>query len=94
MSHEEFRETSLGLQKPAFNNLTKEQRKRYHEESLNNINLEAKLPVSVDWREAGVVSPVKDQGRCGSCWAFSAVSSLESHAAISAGKGQLKTLST
>jgi cathepsin L len=43
------------------------------------------LPTSVDWREAGVMSPVKDQGHCGSCWAFSATETLESHVAISTG---------
>jgi len=50
------------------------------------------LPKNVDWRDEGVVTPVKDQGHCGSCWAFSSVATIESHAAISS--GSLKTLST
>jgi len=40
------------------------------------------LPVSVDWRQKKIVTPVKDQSRCGACWAFSAVAALESLNAI------------
>jgi len=43
-------------------------------------------PDSMDWREKGAVSPVKNQGGCGSCWAFSATESVESHLQIASGK--------
>eukprot|EP01035_Chromulina_nebulosa_P021230 gene21230-27505_t len=43
------------------------------------------LPTSADWRESGIVSVVKDQGYCGSCWAFAATAVLESHVAKETG---------
>ncbi|XP_063674990.1 uncharacterized protein LOC134811826 [Bolinopsis microptera] len=51
----------------------------------------ADLPQSVNWYENGNVTETKAQGSCGSCWAFAAVASLESHYAIKT--GTLKTLS-
>jgi C1A family cysteine protease len=44
------------------------------------------LPSSVDWRNKGVVNPVRDQGQCGSCWAFATTANAESVWAISTGK--------
>ncbi|KAF6209692.1 hypothetical protein GE061_015441 [Apolygus lucorum] len=42
-----------------------------------------RYPKMVDWRNVGVVTPVENQGKCGSCWAFAAAGAVESAIAIS-----------
>jgi len=62
------------------------------------IPLDSKLlslrapPSEVDWRSQGVISAVKDQGMCGSCWTFGSTETLESYWAM-ATNGRLMDLS-
>jgi C1A family cysteine protease len=49
------------------------------------VDTSVSIPTSIDWRTEGAVNPIKDQGQCGSCWAFSAVGAMESRNKIKTG---------
>ncbi|XP_063296195.1 cathepsin S-like [Pelobates fuscus] len=80
MTKEEVMTTLTGLVVPPGS-----ERVRYSSNKWNST-IKANLPDSMDWREKGCVSNVKNQGSCGSCWAFSAVGALEGQLQLKTGK--------
>ncbi|KAL0116597.1 hypothetical protein PUN28_009912 [Cardiocondyla obscurior] len=83
LSPEEFRTRYLGLRP----DLQSENEIPLRKAEIPNVD----LPPSFDWRKKGVVTPVKNQGSCGSCWAFSVTGNVEGQYAIK--HGQLLSLS-
>ncbi|OIT34043.1 PREDICTED: cysteine proteinase RD21A-like [Nicotiana attenuata] len=73
LTNEEYRAMFLGTRSDARRRLVKSKNASHRYVFRANEH----LPESVDWRKKGAVAPIKDQGSCGSCWAFSTVAAVE-----------------
>lgn len=63
----------------------KQHRRRFRR-SLDSLPPD--IPKRVDWRERGIISSVNNQGKCGACWAYSSVETIESMYALRTGRIQ------
>jgi len=77
LTQAEFVEMYTGLSTPKITTTTTT--------ATTTIRKAQNIPASIDWTTLGAVTPIKNQGQCGSCWAFSTTGSLEGVYAITTG---------
>merc|ERR1711879_61884 len=77
LTQEEFKAAYLTLKQPSGDRTEAYLGRHYYNG--------ADLPDEIDWSTKGAVTDIKDQGQCGSCWAFSTVGSLEGRTFTSTG---------
>lgn len=82
ITNDEYRAMYLGTKSDANRRLVKAKKTGHR----YTYDARDRLPVHVDWRLKGAVAPIKDQGSCGSCWAFSTIATVEAINKIVTGK--------
>ncbi|KAK2632903.1 hypothetical protein EUGRSUZ_L00918 [Eucalyptus grandis] len=79
LTNEEFVAAYTGYKLPSSTTRNSSQVNSFKYQGSNSI------PESVDWVKKGAVNPIKNQGRCGSCWSFSVVAAVEAITQITTG---------
>ena len=95
-THNKFSNASYTLGINQFGDMTNDEYVQYVNSNLkydlgsdickNQQKGSGSYPSSIDWRQKNAVTPVKDQGQCGSCWSFSTTGAVEGIYAIHNGK--------
>ncbi|KAI3848473.1 hypothetical protein MKX03_031740 [Papaver bracteatum] len=86
LSVNEFADHTIEEFKSSRNGYKKSWRRSPQESTAFRYENVTAVPSTMDWRKKGAVTPVKDQGQCGCCWAFSAVAAMEGITQLATGK--------